>query len=408
MDEQKTLNWNARFHVTLPVQDQLILIDETKSHLFQGEYYQHLFLHIDGTRSIIEVLDSVGGVGPQAVCLMTIDRLIEDGYLEERAVSQANTSYVQPDVDAEPERAFTTADGLELTILSQFDNPALWVEWGNTLKITQPTGLVIVDDYLDLRLAEINRTYKRQGRPWLLMKPTGHQPLLGPYFIRTQGETPCWHCLAARLSLNQPVRHWLQSVSEMAFLPLPIYYDREAVTRVLAMATAPAQELLDLRPACRVWSFDPDDGSPVAHTVNHRPQCTVCGDPYLFTQNSSAHLSLASLDPSPKSQSRDGGYRTCTPEQTVEALEPVTSALTGIVHDVHELPQERDAGVTTYRSSFFIPPRAPKRAWSKTIFTRFHSAKAFPRRSPEPVRFVNRSSGKPPSIKATNPNGWVK
>lgn len=309
----------------------------------------------------MDVINTIGDLGAQAACLMTIDRLLADGYLQEQTSSTPKASYLQPDFNALPERMLSSVEGLELTILSQSAPPELWVEWAETLKISHLTGLVIVDDYLDPRLEAINRTYREQGRSWLLFKPTGHQPLLGPYFIRTERETPCWHCLAARLRLNQPVRYWLQNTPEPQLLPLPIHYDRESVTRVLATATALAQQLLDHQRPSRLWSFDLADGSSVEHAVNHRPQCPACGNPDLFTQKSAARLSLAALAPSPKSRSRDGGYRSRIPEQTVAALAPETSVLTGIVHDVSELPQQPNAGVTTCRSSFFTTPRSKAR-----------------------------------------------
>ena len=58
-------------------------------------------------------------------------------------------------------------------------------------------SLVLCEDYLDPQLNAVNTRHLASGRPWLLAKPTGADPWVGPVF--RPGGGPCWACLAKRL-----------------------------------------------------------------------------------------------------------------------------------------------------------------------------------------------------------------
>src|SRR2546421_12785919 len=61
--------------------------------------------------------------------------------------------------------------------------------------------IVLVDDYLDDRLAEVNRLALGSGRPWMPVKPVGRQVWLGP--IIAPGITCYWECLGHPLRSNR-------------------------------------------------------------------------------------------------------------------------------------------------------------------------------------------------------------
>ena len=354
MGEFKTLHWNPRFDVTLPTEDQLLLVSETASFLLQGDAYRHLFTHVDGARPIMEVLAPVADLGQQAVLLLTIDQLIADGFLEERNAPNP-VRYHHPDFDAAPVMTHDSGDSLELTILSQFDNRTLLTQWASALQVSHPINVVIADEYLDPRLAVINRSQLQQQRPWLLIKLTGEQPLIGPYFTPSEIGSPCWNCLAVRLRYNQPVRLWLQGGEQADTRPVPIRYDAAAVHRMAGMAAGLAQSLIDGQFRHGLRAINVEDGNSTEHPVSPRPQCAECGDPYLFTQRSTAGIALQA---SPKAYAEDGGFRSRTPTQTSEVLQPIISSLTGVIHNVDVLPEQSERGITIYRSLFFKTPWA--------------------------------------------------
>src|ERR1700722_14476745 len=67
--------------------------------------------------------------------------------------------------------------------------------------------VVLVDDYLDRRLAEVNRQRLTQKQEWLLVQPTGIFPLIGPIF--SHGKSACWTCLADRMKWNRQIKAFL-------------------------------------------------------------------------------------------------------------------------------------------------------------------------------------------------------
>ena len=64
--------------------------------------------------------------------------------------------------------------------------------------------VTLVNDYLEARLAELNRQHLSDRTPWLLVQPSGIFPLVGPVF--RPGQSACWTCLADRMKRNREVK----------------------------------------------------------------------------------------------------------------------------------------------------------------------------------------------------------
>src|SRR2546427_2621807 len=56
--------------------------------------------------------------------------------------------------------------------------------------------VTLVSDYLEGRLAELNRQHLSDRTPWVLVQPSGIFPLVGP--LLSPGKSACWACLAER------------------------------------------------------------------------------------------------------------------------------------------------------------------------------------------------------------------
>src|SRR4051812_25851116 len=67
--------------------------------------------------------------------------------------------------------------------------------------------ITLVNDYLDRRLAEVNRERVADGTPWLLVQPSGVFPLVGSVF--NPGESACWTCLFDRMIRNREIKGFL-------------------------------------------------------------------------------------------------------------------------------------------------------------------------------------------------------
>src|SRR5262249_22064583 len=64
--------------------------------------------------------------------------------------------------------------------------------------------VTLVNDYLERRLADLNRRRVAGRAPWLLVQPAGVVPLVGPVF--RPGEGACWTCLFDRMIRNREVK----------------------------------------------------------------------------------------------------------------------------------------------------------------------------------------------------------
>ena len=108
--------------------------------------------------------------------------------------------------------------------------------------------VTLVSDYLEGRLAELNRQHLSDRTPWLLVQPSGIFPLVGPVF--SPGKSACWACLAERMKRNREVK---------AFL------DRRQARRVAASPLARDMFGQKRHPACGRRDRESD-----RHRLSHR------------------------------------------------------------------------------------------------------------------------------------------
>lgn len=196
--------------------------------------------------------------------------------------------------------------------------------------------LVVCDDYLDPALGAIDAWARAAGRPWLLAKPHGTTPWVGPVF--QPGVSACWHCLAQRMSghrttqahlcarLGRPVPH------PPAETPASLLLGHQlAVTeglKWLAGHRYPGQD--------GVLAFDTIGFSSRLHPLRRRPQCAECGDPTLVARRVGGPVVLGSRQ---KAQRTGNGHRAVTAERTLRTYEHLISPVTGVVKAVERDPR---------------------------------------------------------------------
>ncbi|MEL6345426.1 MAG: TOMM precursor leader peptide-binding protein, partial [Myxococcota bacterium] len=212
--------------------------------------------------------------------------------------------------------------------------------------------IVMTDNLLRPELELIDHAARAMGRSWLLVRPVGERPLIGPFFSSDDG--PCWSCLAARVRQNRPVEVYLeQQTGEMVFPPM-----RRLPAR-MAAAAAMAANALDDPAALRasICELRPDLTTRI-HAVTRRPQCASCGDPALVATQREAEVRLQER---PRAAFLDGGYRAVHPEVILDRLEAQISPLTGIV--AHLKPSaDRDHPLRpVFEAGYFLAPRRLRR-----------------------------------------------
>ncbi|CAM5508346.1 hypothetical protein GCM10010329_64110 [Streptomyces spiroverticillatus] len=191
-------------------------------------------------------------------------------------------------------------------------------------------AVVVCEDYLDPRLAALDAGYRATGTPWLLLRPGGEQPWIGPVFTPDDG--PCWHCLAEPLRRNRPAETYLgQALGRPVTTPpsgLPagrsagLHLACLEAAKWLAGQRHPGQSAL--------WTLDPLTLAGRHHPVRRRPQCPSCGEPDLMARQVNAPFTLV---PRPKA-ALGTGERSLTAEQMLERHGHLVDDLTGVVKEV--------------------------------------------------------------------------
>ena len=224
------------------------------------------------------------------------------------------------------------------------------------VKRTADLTVTLVNDYLEARLAEMNRQHLANGTPWLLVQPSGNFPLVGPVF--TPGQTACWTCLADRMKRNREVKTLLDRSEARCVAVSPLARNTlghgaiqlAAVEVAKAIATGFRTELRD-----HLISLDLLGATVVKHYVAHRPQCPSCGRKKLRDpRRAPVPIELAAGG---KVVMTSGGYRAVSPRATVARFRKHVSPLTGVVSRLERIDADLPLNTNFHaKHNFAAPP----------------------------------------------------
>jgi ribosomal protein S12 methylthiotransferase accessory factor len=200
---------------------------------------------------------------------------------------------------------------------------------------TAPVRVVIAEDYLHPQLAAVNAESLAGSRPWLLLKPAGAQPWVGPFF--RPGATGCWECLAQRLRGHRRVEEYVRRTNapEGAFGAAPAALPALVAVAAGLAAGVVAGSIIVGRSGLDgiVWTLDARSLSWERHHMVRRPQCSACGEAGPVSRT-------PVLMATRRADTVDGGLRVAAPEQSFERLRHHVSPVTGIVGSLLETPQD--------------------------------------------------------------------
>ncbi|TPN85140.1 TOMM precursor leader peptide-binding protein [Aquimarina algicola] len=192
--------------------------------------------------------------------------------------------------------------------------------------------IVLTTDYLHPDLEHINRKMIDDATPWILVKINGTTPYIGPLMLPKKEDTACWKCLQHRLLLHDQENKLYQALAKT-----DQNISRPLVSHPLAQQMASSILISEIV----AWLYHDDSktlynqliaihtntGERTQHTVVKRPQCKACGDTLIVKQ----HPSPIQLQPQQIITDHPGGYRTISPEETLERYKHHVSDITGIV-----------------------------------------------------------------------------
>jgi len=215
--------------------------------------------------------------------------------------------------------------------------------------------ITLVSDYLEGRLAELNRQHLSDRTPWLLVQPSGIFPLVGPVF--TPGKSACWTCLAERMHRNREVKSFLdrQQFRCVAVSPLARHTLGQSAIQLAAVEIAKAIAT-DFRTDLgdHIISLDLTGSAIVRHYVAHRPQCPSCGRKKL--RDPGRPPVPVELGPGAKLIMTSGGYRTVESRSTVARFRKHVSPLTGVVSRLERIDADLPLNTNYFASHNFSGP----------------------------------------------------
>ncbi len=215
--------------------------------------------------------------------------------------------------------------------------------------------VTLVNDYLERRLAELNRERVSDKTPWLLVQPSGAFPLVGPVF--NPGETACWTCLFDRMIRNREVKGFLDRGPARAVAVSPLARNTFGQTGIQLAAVEIAKAIAtgfrtDLRE--HIVSFDLLGSTIAKHYVAARPQCPTCGSKKLRDPRR-APVPIE-LGGGAKLMMTSGGYRTVTSRATVARFRKHVSPLTGVVTRLERIEADLPMNTNYYAAHNFSAP----------------------------------------------------
>lgn len=327
--------FKAHLQVSVIPGEGVLVLSDVGSRALYGKVYECLAPLIDGSRDADALVDSLAGKVARAKVYYALMLLEKNGYITESEPGlPLRTAAFWHGMGVEPRAAIAAIQSRPVRVhaVGEVDatplNKAL-SGLGAVLAHEGPADfeVVVTDDYLRGDLAGLNAAALESGRPWMLIKPIGHELWVGP--ILEPGKTGCHRCLADRLARNRPVHKF---VAEMNGGREPPPASRAAVSATIdAACYLAAVEVVKFLAGVkgglegRVLSLEVHAWGAESHELLKHPACPACG------AGQAAQSLPVELANRKVTFMQDGGHRTRSPEQTLKKYQHLVSPITGAV-----------------------------------------------------------------------------
>ncbi|MEM7404032.1 MAG: TOMM precursor leader peptide-binding protein [Pseudomonadota bacterium] len=352
-----------RFRRSLVVQavppQALFLLDEHRHYIFEGQAFIKLAPLLDGHHDMEAIMAAIGtDLAPQEV-FTSLMRLLRRGCLVDAdAGDEGEHAAFWEYFRVNGHQATTTLDAAELKVMNLTDVDddevvASLAGAGISVSKDADTALVLVDDYLDPRLAKWNREANARQSTWLICKPVGMVLWVGPMVV--PGETGCWACLEQRLDANRQAQRYIRNKNgentEFAFAKARLGAATRAGLDLTATEIARSLVLPDQSSLKgQLVTLDIHSLQIEEHVLVKRPQCSVCG---AEPASPCAEAQPLVLQTAPKVN--DGDNRTATTEQTFESYKHHISPITGIVSSLQTRESSEFGATHNFVAGHYFP-----------------------------------------------------
>jgi bacteriocin biosynthesis cyclodehydratase domain-containing protein len=335
--------------------DGLVVLRGDESTLLRGEVFKAIAERIDGTRTSEQIVAAIGDRVPAAQTYYAIQQMqrrglivatAEPDVLAERAWWSAvggadaadahsgrKTVEMFATADVPGDVVAATVDGLQAdtaTVRVLRDVPSFDGEPPDLL-------VVLASDYTHPVLERINRRCLTAGVDWLLVRPDGRAPWIGPFM--QPWRTACWECLMNRRRMHRRI-HAVLGEPDGHSVQVPIVSTAQSAALIGRMAALEASKTLRgiLPPAVEgaphgsafITELSISDWTTQQHVVVRRPQCPACGDP----------APPVNVRVEPRAERAhghdDGGLRTVRADETYRRYRHHVSQISGAIVELAE------------------------------------------------------------------------
>ena len=360
---EDVLQFAPNFTAYLLPPDSVCLYSETRKFFLHGELYCALASAIGKNgKTAAALLRELQPQFPADKIQEAIRRLIERHYVVPASkVSRASVSGYWASLGLPPEEADKNLKACRVRVEAidvdgARELTAALRDLGATIVTRSPDLTVtLANDYLERRLAEINRERVSDKTPWLLVQPSGVFPLVGPLF--RPGESACWTCLFDRMIRNREIKGFLQRGSAQPVVVSPLVRKTVGQSAIQFAAIEIAKAIAsgfrtDLRD--HIASLDLTGATIAKHYVAKRPQCPTCGSRKL--QNPRRAPQPVEVHAGTRLIMTSGGYRSMSSRATVARNKKHVSPLSGVVTRLERIEADLPMNTNFFAQHNFSAP----------------------------------------------------
>ncbi|HET8919350.1 MAG TPA: TOMM precursor leader peptide-binding protein [Xanthobacteraceae bacterium] len=325
------------FTVYVLPRDVVCLYSEHRKFFLHGELYRALTTAIGAGKNFGQIVRELTKKFPANTIAEAINRLVERRYIVTKGRSSASaTAAYWANLGLAPIAAHENLRDCRVRLQAinvkgaKQLGAALRKLGVRVVKGSADLTVILVNDYFETRLAELNRKHLSDHSRWLLVQPSGIFPLVGPVF--SPGKGACWSCLADRMKRNREVKAMLERKQARRIAVSPLADDTVGQSGIQLAALEIAKAIAtDFRTDLRdhIISLDLLGSTIAKHYVAARPQCPDCGEKKLRDpRRAAAPIKLAA---GANLIETSGGFRTMPSRTTVARFRKHVSPLTGVV-----------------------------------------------------------------------------
>ena len=220
----------AHFHAETVPGEGTFLISESGPIKLAGRMFECLVPLLDGRLTTDDLVNRLKNEGSPTHIYYALTLLEQQGYIEEAPNDQEEKltageeifwAFKGVDAIAGARRRSTTTVSVTSPASLEIE-PFVELLKSMHVQVSEAgqLGVVLTDDYLRNELGTFNEEALKSGRTWILIKPVGHEILIGPIF--RPGITGCWACLAQRIQGHREIETIVQrNLNRTELFPIP-------------------------------------------------------------------------------------------------------------------------------------------------------------------------------------------